>query len=95
MVTGEDSLLYSGRLTEIFVSPSGNSIGFAYDVSYHNQSLYMLSKQDNGTFSSEPYRLTNGEGQWHAHMATWCPDGKSIVYMKDTDRSNIFELTNP
>ncbi len=95
VATGEDSLLYSGRLTEIFVSPSGNSIGFAFDVSHYNQSLYILSKQDNGTFASEPYRLTNGEGLWHAHMATWCPDGKSIVYMKDTDRSNIFELTNP
>jgi Tol biopolymer transport system component len=88
-------LLYSGRLTEIFVSPTGNSIGFTYDVSYHNQSLYMFSKLDNGIFDLEPYRLTNGKGLWHAHMATWFPDGKSIVYMKDTDRSNILELINP
>jgi len=95
LATGVDSLLYSGRLTEIFVSPSGNSIGFAYDVSHHNQSLYILSKQDNGTFTTEPLRLTNGEGLWHAHNASWSPDGKGIVYVKDTDRSNIFELTNP
>jgi Tol biopolymer transport system component len=95
IATGEDSLLYSGRLTEIFVSPTGNSIGFTYDVSYHNQSLYILSKQGNGIFDPEPFRLTNGKGLWHAHMATWFPDGKSIVYMKDTDRSNILELINP
>jgi len=95
LITGEDSLIYSGRLTEIFVSPTGNSIGFSYDVSHYNQSLYILSKQDNETFTSEPYRLTNGEGHWHAHNATWCPDGKSIVFVKDTDRANIFELFNP
>ena len=94
LATGQDSLLYSGRLTEIFVNPNGNSIGFAYDLSHYNQSLYILSKQYDETFASEPNRLTNGEGLWHAHMASWCPDGKSIVYVKDTDRSVILELTN-
>jgi Tol biopolymer transport system component len=95
LATGEDSLIYSGRLTEIFVNPNGNSIGYAYDLrSHHNQSLYLLSKEDNGTFTSEPNRLTNGEGLWHAHMASWSPDGKSIVYVKDTDRSNIYEISN-
>jgi Tol biopolymer transport system component len=94
IVTGEDSLIYEGRLTEIFVHPDGNYIGYAYDsVSHHNQSLYLLPDIGGRTYSNNPVRITNGHGLWHAHMASWCPDGKSIVYVKDTDRGNIMELS--
>jgi Tol biopolymer transport system component len=94
IVTGEDSLIYEGRLTEIFVHPDGNYIGYAYDsVSHHNQSLYLMLNNGSNVYSDNPVRITNGHGLWHAHMASWCPDGKSIVYVKDTDRGNIMELS--
>ena len=45
LATGVDSLLYSGRLTEIFVNPNGSSIGYAYDLSHHIKVFTFLQKR--------------------------------------------------
>ncbi len=40
----------------------------------------------------EPEYLIPTDGTWHIHFASWSPDSKRLVYTKDTDYGDIFEL---
>ncbi len=33
-----------------------------------------------------------GKGIWHVHNGGWSPDGKSLVYTRDTDQSDIYVI---
>jgi len=97
--TGKDTLLYSGRLTEIFVKADGSGVGFIQGPGHWNQDVFLLSLKNSQNVSDfptpigEPVQLTNGEGNWHAHNCAWSPDGNRMFYVRDEDVCNIYELT--
>jgi hypothetical protein len=40
----------------------------------------------------EPEYVVSVEGGWHVHNGGWSPDAKSIVYTRDQDYGDIYEL---
>ena len=48
----------------------------------------------NGTpmLNGNPRQITAGGGDWHVHKGTWFPDGKTIVYTRDSDQGNIYTI---
>ena len=44
------------------------------------------------TALGEPLDIVRPDGAWHTHHGSWAPDMKSIVYVHDADRANIYEL---
>jgi Tol biopolymer transport system component len=98
--TGDETILYQGPLTEIFVSSDGRSVAFSQAVGHFSADLYRLSLQlpelPNGLPQpiGEPEKLTHGNGKWHVHNGSWSPDGKSIVYTRDKDEGDIYFIEN-
>ena len=99
LVTGSDTLLYNERLTEIFVKADGAGIGFIHGPGHWNMDVYLLPLQPPSQETEfpipmgKPMQLTNGEGKWHAHNCAWSPDGSRMIYVRDEDVCNIYELT--
>ncbi|WP_297695041.1 hypothetical protein, partial [uncultured Eudoraea sp.] len=91
--------LYNERLTEIFVKADGTGVGFIHGPGHWNMDVYLLPlkppSQETGfpTPIGKPIQLTNGEGKWHAHNCAWSPDGNTMIYVRDEDVCNIYELT--
>ena len=40
----------------------------------------------------EPEYVARSQGTWHVHNGGWSPDSKSLVYTRDTDHGDIYEL---
>ena len=40
----------------------------------------------------EPVQITHGKGEWHVHNGDWSPDGRQVVYTRDTDSGNLYLL---
>ena len=99
LVTGSDTLLYNERLTEIFVKADGTGVGFIHGPGHWNMDVYLLPlkppSQETGfpTPIGKPIQLTNGEGKWHAHNCAWSPDGNTMIYVRDEDFGNIYQIT--
>lgn len=99
LTTGSDTLLYNGRLTEIFVKADGSGIGFIHGPGHWNMDVFLLPlkppshETEFPIPTGEPIKLTNGEGKWHAHNCAWSPDGKTMIYVRDEDVGNIYQLT--
>ena len=36
--------------------------------------------------------VTRGAGLWHVHGGAWSRDGKTMVYVRDTDRADIYVI---
>jgi hypothetical protein len=39
-----------------------------------------------------PEKVTHGEGRWHTHNGGWAPDGRSVIFTRDTDAGDVFVL---
>jgi hypothetical protein len=44
--------------------------------------------------AGRPTQITDGGGDWHAHKGAWSPDGKTIIYTRDSDQGNIYAVEN-
>ena len=44
------------------------------------------------TAMGDPVRITDGEGRWHAHNGGWFPDSQTLVFTRDEDYGDVFEL---
>jgi TolB protein len=98
--TGKDVLLHNGRLTEIFVKADGSGVGFIHGPGHWNMDVFLLplkpplQETEFPIPVGEPIQLTNGEGKWHAHNCAWSPDGSRMIYVRDEDVCNIYQITN-
>ena len=87
-----------GPHAEIDVAPDGSAVMFCRGLSHLNMGLATLElvpPDDPGglpTARGEPVDIVRPEGRWHAHHGGWAPDAKSVVYVHDADRGNIYEL---
>ena len=99
--SGTETLLLNVPHIEHRVSPDGRAVTYGDGTSHINQQLFLLrlATATDATDGlphplGEPVQLTNGRGLWHAHGGGWSPDGKAIVYTKDTDHDDIYIIEN-
>ncbi len=96
--TGVTRSLFVGPLQEIDVAPDGSAVAFCYGPGHTAMGLAVLNLQPpsdpNGLPRAvgEPRYVVPTEGTWHVHFPNWSPDSKRLVYTKDTDYGDIFEL---
>ncbi|MHC5211799.1 MAG: protein kinase domain-containing protein [Planctomycetota bacterium] len=96
--TGETNTLWEGAHAEIDVAPDGSAVMFCRGLGHLNMGLATLElvpPEDPGglpTARGEPVDIVRPEGRWHVHHGGWAPDSKSVVYVHDADRANIYEL---
>jgi Tol biopolymer transport system component len=83
---------------ELQVAPDGRAVAYSYGVSHFSMNVHLLPLTASGSslprVAGAPRQLTNGRGLWHVHNGGWSPDGKTIVYTRDTDQGDIYVIEN-
>ncbi len=98
--TGQQVVLHTGPAAELVAAPDGRALAFCSSASHFNQNLYVLPLVPAlaGGLprpAGPPRQLTEGrQGSWHVHGPAWSPDGKALVYVRDTDQGDIFVIEN-
>ena len=96
--TGREDRLFVGPLMEFDVSPDGTAVTFCFGRGHLGMGLARLrldpSSEPGGlpTAVGEPEYIVPTEGTWHVHNGGWSADSKTLVYTRDKDYSNIYEL---
>jgi Tol biopolymer transport system component len=96
--SGETRSLFVGPIQEIDVAPDGSAVAFCYGPGHTAMGLAVVeleSPSDPGGLPQavgEPRYVVPTEGTWHIHFPSWSPDSKRLVYTKDTDYGDLFEL---
>ena len=96
--TGNERTLFVGPIQEIDVAPDGSAVSFGYGLGHTAMGLAVLKlalpSDPDGLPRAigEPEYLIPADGTSHIHYASWSPDSKRLVYTKDTDYGDIFEL---
>ncbi len=98
--SGKEALLLSVPHIEHRVSPDGRAVTYGDGTSHINQQLFLLRLAPADSTDGlprplgEPEQLTDGRGLWHTHSGGWSPDGKALVYTRDTDNHDIHVIEN-
>jgi CheY-like chemotaxis protein len=96
--TGREELLFVGPLMEFDVAPDGSAVSFCYGRSHLGMGLALLRLNPPSdpvglpTAVGEPDYAVPTEGTWHVHNGGWSPDSKMLIYTRDQDYGNIYEL---
>jgi Tol biopolymer transport system component len=94
--TGRETLLLDAPNTEIAVAPDGSALTYCAAESHFNMNLRLLRLEEGEDglprAVGSPEAITAGDGEWHVHNGGWSPDGKSVVYTRDTDTGDLFLL---
>jgi Tol biopolymer transport system component len=98
--SGEEVLLLDVPHLEHRVSPDGRAVTYGDATSHINQQIFLLRlapPESPGGLPqpiADPVPLTDGRGLWHTHSGGWSPDGKALVYTRDTDNHDIYVIEN-
>jgi hypothetical protein len=96
--TGQEQTLWVGALQEIAVAPDGSAVAFCYGRGHLAMGLAVLELEPPSDPAGlpravgEPEYLVPTEGTWHVHNGGWSPDSKQLVYTRDTDYGDLYEL---
>ncbi len=96
--TGREPTLFEGPIMEMDVAPDGSSVVFCYGRGHMGMGVARMQfEQQPGPdglprAAGEPEYVVPAEGTWHTHNGGWSSDSKRLVYTKDTDYADIFEL---
>lgn len=94
--TGADTSVLVSPQSEIAVAADGSALTFLAAKSHFNMNLHLLRLKEGPDglprADGDPVKLTAGDGQWHVHNGGFTPDGKSVVYTRDTDTANIYMI---
>jgi len=96
--TGRKQILFVGPLMEIDVAPDGRAVAFCSGRSHSGMGLARLRldppSEPGGLPQAigEPEYVVRSERTWHVHNGGWSPDSKKLVYTRDMDYGNIYEL---
>ena len=78
------------------MDPGGKGLTYCAAESHFNMNLLLmrLGEGDDGLprATGPPEPLTAGDGLWHVHNGGWSADSKKLVYTRDMDYGDIFEL---
>ena len=96
--SGRERILFVGPLMEVDVAPDGTAVSFCFGRTHSGMGLARLRLEppsapgDLPTAIGEPEHVVHSEGTWHVHNGGWFPDSKKMVYTRDMDYGNIYEL---
>jgi Tol biopolymer transport system component len=96
--TRAEALLLRGPTAELAVSRDGSSLACVRSASHFDMQLQLLRlavPARSGELPraiGKPEPLTQGEAVYHVHNGGWSPDGRAIVYTRDSDNGDIFIL---
>jgi len=98
LATGETQPLWTTPHTELEVAPDGTAVSFCSGPGHMGMNVYVLELEPpvdaDGlpTRVGEPVQQTDGEGRWHAHNGGWMSDSQTLVFTRDEDYGDAFEL---
>jgi Tol biopolymer transport system component len=88
------TLLFQSPAIELDVSRDASKLLYTSAGSHFGMNLWVqpLRAGPNGTpiRNGDPVQITAGGGDWHVHKGAWSPDGKTIVYTRDSDQGDIY-----
>jgi TolB protein len=91
-------VLYRGPHVDVTAANDGGAVLFARAASHFYQDLFALQlrRRAHGLPQplGKPRRLTDGRGLWHVHNAAWSPDGKMVIYSRDSVEADIYLIEN-
>ena len=94
--TGEHTVLLKDPHIELVVAPDGSAVSYCSMISHFNMNLHVLKLAEGADGlprpAGEPVQITDGKGGWHVHNGDWSPDGRQVVYTRDTDAGNMYLL---
>jgi len=96
--TGEQRSLFEGPFMEMEVAPDGSAVAFCLGAGHNSMGLVLLKLEAPSDphglprAAGGPENLVPAEGAWHVHNGGWSPDSKSIVYTRDQDYGDLYEL---
>jgi Tol biopolymer transport system component len=94
--TGEERSLFVGPFIEIDVAPDGSAVAFCFGQGHMAMGLAVLQLEPSSDglpkAVGEPRYVVETTGTWHVHNGGWSADSKQIVYTRDMDYGDIFEL---
>jgi Tol biopolymer transport system component len=96
LITGAVTPLLPDPAIELAVSLDSTKLLYTHSESHFNMNLWVqrLRPGPNGVpmLDGKSSPITNGRGDWHVHKGEWSPDGKTIVYTRDSDQGDIFTI---
>jgi Tol biopolymer transport system component/tRNA A-37 threonylcarbamoyl transferase component Bud32 len=96
--TGRERSLFVGPFGELEVAPDGRAVAFCFGPGHMSMGLALLRLEPPAgpdglpRATGEPEYVVRAENGWHVHNGGWSPDSKSIVYTRDQDYGDIYEL---
>jgi len=96
--TGREQSLFVGPFIEMDVAPNGSAVAFCYGRGHMAMGLAVLKLEPPSgpdglpRVVGEPEYVVATKGTWHVHNGGWSADSKQIVYTRDMDYGDIFEL---
>lgn len=94
--TGKETTLLRGPTAELIASPDGRAILYCQGPSHFGMQLYVLplmppaAADEMPRVVGEPHQLTRSGDPSHLHTGGWSPNGKAIVFTRDTDQGDIY-----
>ena len=94
--TGKYSVLHEDPHSDLIVAPDGSAVSYCSAISHTSMNLHLLKLVEGADGLprpvGEPEQITHGKREWHVHNGDWSPDGRQVVYTRDTDAGNLFLL---
>ena len=96
--TGREQSLFVGPFIEMDVAPDGSAVAFCFGRGHMAMGLAVLKLEPPSEpgglprVVGEPEFVVSTTGTWHVHNGGWSADSKQIVYTRDMDYGDIFEL---
>jgi Tol biopolymer transport system component len=96
--TGREQSLFVGPFLEIDVAPNGSAVAFCFGDGHMAMGLAVLRLEESSEpeglprAAGEPQYVVSTSGTWHVHNGGWSPDSKHLVYTRDLDYGDIYEL---
>ena len=96
--TGQEQMLFEGPVLEMDVAPDGSAVSFCYGRGHMGMGLAVLKLAPPADPQGLPRALGVPEyvvpvdGTWHVHNGGWSTDSSQLVYTRDLDYGDVFEL---
>ena len=96
--TGRERVLFDKPHAEIDVAPDGRAVAFCAGPAHLGMKPFVLRLEPPSEpgglprVVGEPEPLYPLEGRWHVHNGGWSADSSSLVFTRDTDFGDIYEL---
>jgi len=96
--TGQEQSLFVGPFMEMDVAPDGSAVAFCFGQGHMAMGLAVLKlelpsdPEGLPLAVGEPEYVVRTKGTWHVHNGGWSADSKEVVYIRDMDYGDIYEL---